>query len=237
MLDVSPFLLLAIGIVAVIAALVVGYLLEQKRRERLMAFCLGRGWSYVGADPLLAERFTGEPFGKGDDRQASNVVTGHESGREFTAFDYSYDTHSTDSKGRRRTTTHRFAITVVPLPVPLGRVDVLPEDLFTRAAAAVGLTNDIELESEAFNRAFRVAATNPKHASDILTPRTMAYLIAAKPSAWRIDGSAMVAWARGRLDPAAVVKAVAILDRVQDGIPGFVWKDAGAPGSGYSPGP
>jgi hypothetical protein len=45
-----------------------------------------------------------------------------------------------------------------------------------------------------------------------------------------------VGFAQGRLDPAEVVRTCAVLGRVQDGIPGFVWKDAGGLGTGYSPG-
>ena len=98
MTDFAPLLpwLFGIGIVAV---LVGGYLLDRKRRERIMTYCLARGWQYVGEDLTLADRWSGEPFGSGDRRRARNVIRGNECGRDFVAFDYSYDTHSTDSQG------------------------------------------------------------------------------------------------------------------------------------------
>jgi hypothetical protein len=34
-----------------------------------------------------------------------------------------------------------------------------------------------------------------------------------------------------------VVRACSVLGQVQQGIPSFVWKDAGGPATGYSPGP
>lgn len=235
MIDLAPLVpwLLGLGLVSV---LVGGFVVERKRRERLMQYALMRGWQYVGEDPTLVDRFDGEPFGKGDRRRARNVLTGQESGRHFTAFDYSYDTHSTNSKGHRTTTTHRFGVCVVPLPVPLGRVEVLPEDVFTTMAGAVGLMADLDLESEDFNRRFRVRATDAKLASDVLTPRTMHYLLSADPEAWRIEGAQLVSWHPGRLDPAEVVRTCAVLDRVLDGIPSFVWRDAGLP-TGYDPAP
>lgn len=236
MIDLAPLVpwLFGVGLVAV---LVGGFVLERKRRERMMQFALMRGWQYVGEDPTLADRWAGEPFGKGDRRRARNVLSGQEAGRPFTAFDYSYETHSTSSKGQRTTTTHRFGVCVVPLPAALGRVEVLPEDALTRVAGAVGLMPDLDLESEDFNRRFRVRARDPKLASDVLTPRTMHYLLAADPEAFRIEGAELLSWHRGRLDPAEVVRTCAVLDRVVSGIPSFVWRDAGLPVSGYDPAP
>ncbi|MGZ4485858.1 MAG: DUF3137 domain-containing protein [Nocardioidaceae bacterium] len=222
----TPLLPVAFGLLLV-AVLVGGFVAEQKRRERLMRSCLARGWTYVGADDSLARRFEGDPFGRGDDRSVRNVITGTAHGRPFTAFDYSYETSSTDSRGRRSTTTHRFTVCVVPLPVPLGRVQVLPESFFSRVTSTVGLTQDIELESEAFNRRFQVQASDPKLASDVLPPRTMEYLLAAEPCAWRIEGAEVLAWEQGRMDPADVITRTAVIGRVIDGIPAFVWKDRG----------
>jgi hypothetical protein len=221
----------------VVAMLVGAYVLDRKRRERLMQFALMRGWTYAGEDPSLVDRWPGAPFGKGDRPRARNVLTGTEAGRRFTAFDYTYETHSTDSNGHRSTTTHRWAVCVVPMPAWLGFVQVVPQSVLDRFADAVGLVSDIDLESEDFNRRFRVSAGSPKLASDILPPRTMEYLLSMDAGAWRTCGSDLVGFAQGRLDPADVVKTCAVLSRVQQGIPSFVWKDAGAPGSGYSPGP
>lgn len=222
----------------VVAVLVGGFVLERKRRERLMQYALHRGWAYAGEDPVLADAFRGTPFGKGDRRRARNVLTGEESGRPFTAFDYSYETHSTDSKGNRTTSTHRYGVVVVPLPGALGTVEVTPEGMFSRAAGAVGLVSDIDLESEEFNRRFRVRASDRKLASDVLPPRTMHFLVSVRPEAWRVQDRHILSWHDGRLDPAEVVRTCAVLSRVVDGIPSFVWKDAG-PGAatGYDPRP
>jgi hypothetical protein len=235
---VSPGVFLFVGIVVVVAVLVVGYVLDRKRRDRLMQYALMRGWTYAGEDASLVDRWQGEPFGRGDTRRARNVLTGHESGLPFTAFEYSYETHSTDSKGNRTSSTHHYVVAAVPMQGWLGTVQVLPESALDRMAGAVGLVQDIELESEDFNRRFRVSATSPKLASDILPPRTMAYLLSVQPpQAWRTCGSDLVGFAQGRLDPVDVVRTCAVLARVHSGVPPFVWKDAGGTGSGYSPGP
>ena len=223
----SATLLLFLGVTVVASVAVVGFLMEQKRRERLMQFALKRGWQYTAEVPALCDRWPGTPFGKGDHPRARNVLSGTESGRPFTAFDYTYETHSTDSKGNRTTTTHRWAVTVVPMQGYLGRVEVQRESALDRMAGAVGLVQDIDLESEAFNRKFRVSATSPKLASDVLTPRTMQYLLAMDAESWRTCGSDLVGFAEGRLDPVEVVKTCAVLGTVNAGIPSFVWKDHG----------
>ena len=108
-----------------------------------------------------------------------NVLTGVYRGRGMVAFDYSYETHSTDSQGHRSTSTHRYAVCSLGLPAPVGTVEIVPEGLLGRLGTALGMP-DVELESEDFNRALPGAARDPKLAYDLLPPRTME--AAAAPS-------------------------------------------------------
>ena len=134
--------------------------------------------------------------------------------------------------GRQRT-THHFFVLAVALPTFMPSLEVTPDNFLTRAAAAVGIGSGIELESEDFNRHFRVSARNPKFASDVLTPRTMqAMLSTAQGLSWRIEGSDVVSWGSGHLEPVALLSRLASLCGVVDGIPDFVWHD-----NGYDPHP
>lgn len=223
----NGILVLLLAVAFMITVLVVGFVLEQKRRDRLMQWCLNRGWSYTDEDRTLVERWSGTPFGQGDNRRARYVISGTEKGRPFIAFEYSYETHSSDTKGNRTTTTHRFGVCAVDLPAYLPTLQVTPEGAFRRLAGAIGLMRDIELESEDFNRAFAVRAAEPKFASDVLSPRTMQFLLGVRDVAWRIEGTSILCWESGRLDPERIVMATVVLGRVTDGIPGFVWKDHG----------
>ena len=47
MTDFAP-LLMGLFAVGAVALLVGAFLLDRKRRERIMTFCLARGWQYVG---------------------------------------------------------------------------------------------------------------------------------------------------------------------------------------------
>lgn len=229
-------LVVVLVVVAVVAAGLWAWRQDQRRRATLAEFARNRGWLYVDEDSSLTRRYTFAPFGQGDRRHARNVLRGQQSGHGLVAFDYSYRTRS-DS--RNNGTTHRYAVCALSLPGPLPLLQVTPENLLTRFGNALGLA-DIELESEDFNRRFRVHANDPKFASDVLTARTMQLLLARPAFSWRIAGTDVVSWQDGRLSPAGVLMAAATLSEVVAGIPTFVWRDRGvepdAAGSGETVG-
>ena len=222
-------MLLVVLVVAVVA--VGGYLAyqaDQKRRAMLQSFALSNGWSYTAADDSWCERFAGSPFGDGDHRQARNVLQGPYAGSAMVAFDYSFQTHSTDSKGNRSTTTHRYAVCALTMPAPLPGLELTPESALTRFAGAVGF-QDVQLESEDFNRRFRVKARDPKFAYDVLHPRTMEALLARPPLHLRLLDVDAVNWENGRLAPVDLIERLSTLHALVEGIPDFVWADHGLP--------
>lgn len=212
---------------AAVTVLYLGYLADKKRREALMRFALSKGWRYTARDDSLVTIADGAPFGEGDHRTARNVLSGTVSGLEMTAFDYSYQTHSTDSKGNRTTTTHRFAVAALSLPAYLPTLQVTGESFFHRAASLLGF-DDIELESDDFNRRFRVRAADRKFACDVLTPRTMEALLAGPDVDWRIERALIVSWRSGRLDALGLLTRLSTMTTVIAGVPSFVWRDHGA---------
>lgn len=223
----SPLLVLALGAIGFAVFYVISSAAESRRREALFAAATLRGWTFTQEMPELTSRWDGQPFGQGDNRRARDVLTGTWREREFVAFTYSYETSTTDSKGGRHTTTHRFGVVVRVLPAWLPTLEVRPENILHRAAGAVGLGTDIELESEDFNRAFRVSASDPKYASDVLAPRAMEQLLAAPHVPWRIQGDCILTWQDSPLQPEEVEAHLLGLDAVISGIPTFVWKDHG----------
>lgn len=222
----------AILLVVLVALPIVGYLAyrswqqEQKRRELLLQWSANNGWTFALEDDTWCERWEGTPFGQGDHRRARDVITGTSGSRSFAAFDYSYETHSTDGKGNTTTTTHRYVVTAVRLPAYLPTLQVTPENVLSRLGHVIGLS-DIDLESEEFNRKFRVHCSDPKFASDVLTPRTMQALLGNQKISWRISGVDILGWYDGRLTPAGALSAMSTLGTVIDGIPSFVWHDHG----------
>jgi hypothetical protein len=219
-----PFALFGLVVTVVGIAAYLAYRAEQKRRQLLQGFAASSGWTYTARDDSWTARFDGGPFGQGDHHRADNVLTGRHGQRDMVAFDYSFQTHSNDSKGNRSTTTHRFTVCALRLPAYLPELELSPESLLTRVANAVGYA-DVELESEDFNRRYRVSTRNPKFAYDVLNPRTMTALLARRPLHLRITGADALCWENGRLQPAGLLERLSTLALLVDGIPSFVWSD------------
>jgi hypothetical protein len=224
-----PIVLLVVGLCALGAVAYFAYQADKKRRAALQAYALSSGWTYTARDDSWCERFVGSPFGEGDDRRASNVLQGQYEGTAMVAFDYQYETHTTDSKGNRTTTTHRYAVCSLRLPAPLPGLELSPESALTRLAEHLGF-DDVELESEDFNRLYRVKARNPKFAYDVLNPRTMAALLGRPALHMRLLDLDAVCWESGRLAPAELLARLSTLKLLIGGIPSFVWSDQSPPG-------
>ena len=225
-----PILLVALALTAIAAIAILSYRAEQRRRALLQGFAMSKGWTYTAADDSWCDRFVGAPFGTGERRSASNILRGPYAGTEMVAFDYSYQTSTTDSKGNRQTTTHRYAVCSLQMPAPLGGLELSPESALTRLAGHVGL-GDVELESEDFNRRYRVKARDPKLAYDVLNPRTMQALLARPALHLRLLDVDAISWESGRLDPVALLARLSTLQVVVAGIPSFVWSDHSAGGA------
>ena len=196
----------------------------KKRRELLQAFARSQGWTWVAADDRWTERFQGSPFGEGDNREARNILDGTFQGRPMIAFDYAYQTHSTDSKGNRTTTTHRYAVCSLGMPAALRTFELVPEGLLGRVGTMLGM-QDIELESEDFNRRFRVRCDDAKLAYDLLPARTMEALLARPALHVRLSGADALCWESGAHSPVELLSRLDTLRTLLDGVPAFVWSD------------
>ena len=220
--------LLVLGVVSVfglvVAVAVYTYRQEQKRIAEIAGFAASQGWQFSKLDPFgLTDRWDGTPFGKGYARTVKNVVSGTYEGMPLVAFDYSYK-ESSGSGSNRNTTTYRFVVVALGMPCALPEVSLTPEGLFSRLGNVLGF-QDIELESEDFNRRYRVRCENPKLAMDVLTPRTMEFLLANDVLAFRLVGPDAVSYDNARLSPYAIMSAAHLLAGVIHGVPAFVWDD------------
>jgi hypothetical protein len=200
------------------------YVQAKKRQELFHQFALGQGWTWVARDDSWADRFAGQPFGTGDHRRADNVLQGSFGARTMVAFDYSFQTHTDNGKGGRSTTTHRYAVCALALPAWVPKLELVPEGLLGRIGTALGM-QDVELESEDFNRRYRVRCDQPKFAYDVLPPRTMEALLGQPALHLRLADTEALCWEDGTHSPAVLLARLSALSSVLDGIPAFVWTD------------
>lgn len=199
---------------------------NRKRISELAQFAASVGWQYIARDDQRALQWQRPPFNQGYDHRATDVLLGTFAGRQIEVFDYSYKEQTTDSKGNTSSTTYRFAVCALALPAWLPYLEVGPESVLSRLGNVVGV-HDIEIESEDFNRKFRVHSDNRKFASDVLSPRLAQTLLSLPPYHWRTDGASLVSWSQGVLKPEAIQPWATALSGVVDSIPAFVWHDQG----------
>ncbi len=204
-------------------ALVLGWWLNSKRIAAAKAWAAAIGWTWVGADPSLVRRWRGQPFGVGDARRASEVMTGPYGPYQCVLFTYRYTTGS----GKERT-THVHTVLSLALPTFLPTLELTPENLGTRFIRVFG-AQDLQFESEDFNSRWRVEARDPKFAHDVLHPRTLERLVRADAAGMslRIEGTDILCWTVGTPDLDRVASRLGVMRSLVEAIPRFVWLDHG----------
>lgn len=218
-------LMMVIGPLIVGVAAYVSHVLAKKRREAFAAFAAQQGFSYQPENHALAGQWAGTPFRRGDKRRVRNVLTGAYQGRQVVAFDYSYQTRSSNGKGGRRTTTHKFGVVVMQLPGALPRLEVTHEGIFGGAVMnALGFA-DLQFESEQFNRTFRVEADDQRFGHAVIHPQMMEMLLSRGEIGWRFEGNSLIGWDAGAHSPVEVMNRLQLLQLVGDHIPPYVWRD------------
>ena len=210
-----------IGLFVLIA--VFGWMQAEQRRKALAAWAQGRGlsfrpdkeWGWDSAYPAFG------CLARGSNRYAYNIMVGTWSGRSIRAFDYHYETHSTDSKGHRQTHHHRFSAVILSSPVPLKPLVIRPEGFFDRVSEFFG-AGDINFESAEFSRRFHVSSPDRRWAYDLLHPRTIEFLLTAPVFAMEFDPAQVIA-SRGKVfEPAEFEQAAQVISTVLDGMPGYL---------------
>jgi hypothetical protein len=220
--DTVEFLVVLAGFGAVWAILTAAVVLVivqrrravQRRAQAMQALAASQGWWWVAEDSAWAHRWNGEPFEVGAGRTASNVLTGRYEGYDFAAFDYQY----TVSTGKTNQTV-TFGVWALKLPAMLPWLVVGRQGAFSK--------EDVQTESEAFNRAYHITGHDDRYAMAVIHPRMMELLMAAPETYWRIDRDSIVYWEPGTVEPARYVQRLNLLVTIANLIPSYVWKDYG----------
>lgn len=226
---ISGGLVVVVGVAGIAVLVVLGvlaYRREQARVAQLVSFARSNGWRFAATERGWDTRFEGLPFGTGQRRSTRNVLQGSHQGREMVAFEYSYQTSQSDGK-TTSTTTHRYSVVALALPTWVPGLQVVPEGFGGLLATALGMP-DVELESEDFNRAFRVKGDR-KFAYDVLSTRTMTALLTRPALHLRLQGADALCWEQGNLSPASLVQRLDTLCVLLDGVPAYVWSDLKGP--------
>ncbi len=223
--------------VGMIALMVVLALAAHKRAKQhriaLVAFASERGWQIIEADKALPKTYRAQPFNaRGDNPVAKEILYGTFRGRPARSFLYQYTTTSSttnaDGSTSTSTTTHVFHVVSLTLPVALPALSLTREGVGSRLAKKFG-RDDIQFESEEFNKAWRVLGADKRFAHGVIHPQMIDLLMrpAVRGRPLHVDGNQLFTWSPGKHDLGAIEGRLTVLSDVVDRIPRFVWQDHG----------
>jgi hypothetical protein len=176
------FLILALGIGVLVVGGIAAYRARQRRIAELAALALRLNLRYTSDDPgnVLALPFA--LFDRGDGRSVADFLVGDHDGCPVQLFDYEYydESESTDAQGMHQTSRSYSHLTcgLLTLPIAAPHLTISRENVLTRLASHLGL-HDVELESNEFNRTFRVHCEDQRFAFSLIDGQMMEWMLHA----------------------------------------------------------
>lgn len=154
---------------------------------------------------------------KGSNRYACNVMSGELHEYEIKGFDYHYEIELDDQD---TTLKFDFSATLITSRFELKPMTIRPEAMFDKMAASFGW-DDINFESAEFSRKFHVKAADRRWAYDVLSPRTIAYLLESPQYEIQMNQQHIAVRGKKLFEPQDFEKAFEIGATLLNGIPGF----------------
>ena len=191
--------------------------IARKRTELMTGYAAQREWRLTPERAELVDRFRGDPFGKGRERRAYNVIEGEYEGHVFTAFDYSYLTGSGDSRQR-----HTCSVAAIHLGCSVPMLHVGPTGPFSRLFTGL-FGHDVEVGQPDFDEAFTVRCDSVDFAHDVLDADMTAMLMYQSDRAFRLEGDSLLMFRNGEHTPEEVDQVLASMKAIIDQIPSRVW--------------
>jgi hypothetical protein len=182
--DIFPVVVGLLVVLVVIPAAIYQYIAARKRREGLFELAARLNLNFDPRhDCLIPERFFFlKQFTQGENRYASNVLSGSYRQNEILAFDYHYVTGS--GKNRQE---HNFSFFILLMRgTAFPQLTIRREGFLDRVGELFGL-EDIKFESAEFSKAFCVRSPDKKFAYDVCNPAMMEYLLANRDLSVEIE--------------------------------------------------
>jgi hypothetical protein len=219
-----PFIL--IFVVIVIIAAIYGHIQAQKRREGLSALAQRLNLTFdEGQNYALADTYSFlKELDKGENRYATNVLSGNYQQYEVLAFDYHYETHTYDKNGSH-TQHYWFSFLILTLPVAFPDLTIRREGIFTKIAEVFGY-EAIKFESAEFSKTFCVRSPDKKFAYDVCNSGMIEYLLANNDLSVEIENQVVALAFNSRLSIEEIENDLQRLIEIRARLPEYLFTKA-----------
>lgn len=219
----APLFIVFVVIAIVITVAILGYRAKKKREQALVTWAVSNKFSFFSENEydIDARYPLFECLQQGDNRYAYNRMAGEWKAKSVFAFDYHYETHSTDSKGRRRTHHHHFSAVILSSPIPLKPLFIRPENFLDRVTEFFG-ADDIDFESTEFSRRFYVKSPDKRWAFDVLHQRCMQLLLDSPDYYLEFEGGHAIVWRKGTFAPPDFENGLNLLHGIFEQMPEYL---------------
>jgi hypothetical protein len=218
-------LLFVVFIAIIVAGIIYAHRQAEKRRAAIAAWAATHGLTFSRERyRSLDDAYPFACLRQGNNRYAYNLSRGRVGDYDVCAFDYHYETYSSDSKGRRTTHHHHFSAVVLETPLPLRPLSIRPENVFDRIGEFVGL-DDIDFELAEFSREFHVKSPDRRWAFDVLHQEAMEFLLSAPRFHLEFDDGHVIVRRTRKFAPEEFEAAFALGTGLVDRLPGSVVRE------------
>ena len=225
-MNVSPIIILPLIVILIFGA-IYNSIQARKRQEGLielarrlnLSFDAGQHYSLPDDYSFLKE------FDKGDNRYATNILSGTYRQNQVLAFDYHYETQSTDEKGHTQTHDHWFSFLILTLPALFPDLTIRREGFFTKIAEVFGY-EAIKFESAEFSKTFCVRSSDKKFAYDVCNANMIEYLLANDDLSVEIENQVIALAFNTRISVEEIEKDLQRLVEIRTRLPEYLFPSA-----------
>ncbi|HEY4416026.1 MAG TPA: hypothetical protein VGO57_10065 [Verrucomicrobiae bacterium] len=208
----------------IVAGAIANAIMARKRQEALLGLAQRLNLDF---DPRQNFAIPGrfdflKQLDQGDNRYAINLLSGSYQQNEILAFDYHYETYSTDDKGNQTTHHHWFSFFILMLPVMFPDLTIRREGFFTKIATLFGY-QDIQFESAEFSKTFCVRSPDKKFAYDVCHARMMEYLLANRDLSLEIENDVIALAFSDRISAEAFEFNLQRLNQIRSLVPEYLF--------------
>jgi len=216
-------LVIAAFVIFAIIAFIYNAIEAQKRKEGLFELAQRLNLNFdPGHDYSISDRFNFlKELNQGQNRYATNVLSGTYQGNQVLAFDYHYETVTHDDKGSH-TQDHWFSFFIVMMPTVFPQLTIRREGLFTKIAEVFGY-EAIKFESAEFSKTFCVRSPDKKFAYDVCNTQMMEYLLANRDLSIEIENEVIALVFSGRISLEAFEPNLQRLTEIRSRLPQYLF--------------